>query len=279
MKFLNMFLLFYFGTMSVAMGQSAIHEIFRLESVLDAVKPNCIVLLDLDNTVFESSTMLGSDQWFDGVVEKLIRSGLDGESARVMAQTSADVISDHIVATSVESTTANTITQLQQQLCIVIGHTARRSHMIDATLRHLDEVGVNFKKSYPLIWRNGEFGPNMQFADGVIFANAQDKGLVLEKFLGYRRYRPASVIMVDDRMHNLEKVGRSAQTLRLPYTGFHYRAADAKVHAFVPAVAELQWQQLLTSRRALSDAEAIDRLSRVCLGFFDARTTATAAAQ
>ena len=72
----------------------------------------------------------------------------------------------------------------------------------------------------------------------------------------FHQIHPHQMIFVDDRRQNVDNMEAAFQGSPVPATIFRYGAADSRVKAFNPAVADREWSVFANEGRLLSDEEA-----------------------
>jgi len=151
----------------------------------------------------------------------------------------------------VEASTQRVIHTLQDAGCAVFGLTARYSEMATCTRKAMLQLGVDFAKTAPFPYedlRDPVTGAFM--SGGVIYTNARDKGIILDRFLEHIVFRevlksvsnplagthaqrlkraksslPAELIFVDDRKENCDCVANGVsipQKLGVRLVSYHF---------------------------------------------------------
>jgi hypothetical protein len=134
----------------------------------------------------------------------------------------------------VEPNLPNILHQLSDKGCTVIAITARVPG--ERTKNELQEANFGFfithEFSRPFhlvnhILYKTESG-NVQYADGILFASNDDKGIALEHLLqsgdvNPGRIHPKYVIFIDDALSEVKNVRRSLESLGIPNYVFRYQ--------------------------------------------------------
>jgi len=60
--------------------------------------------------------------------------------------------------------------------------------------------------------------------NGILCTNQQNKGLVLDAFLHYCKYKPSKIISFDDDINALESIGKTCKKYAIPFILFHYQS-------------------------------------------------------
>ena len=74
--------------------------------------------------------------------------------------------------------------------------------------------------------------------------------------------KPRSIRLVDDKIRNVTAVGEEMDKYKIPFTGYRYGAADGRVKAFNPKIAEKQLEHFNKTGYLLSDKEALAKIGK-----------------
>lgn len=66
----------------------------------------------------------------------------------------------------------------------------------------------------------------------MIFCNGQNKGHCLEMAFARWRYRPAHIVVVDDKEYNVQSLREAAIRMNIRFNGFVYQFLNDKVQSF-----------------------------------------------
>ncbi len=127
------------------------------------------------------------------------------------------------------------IQQLKQQGCFVLGLTSMESGAYGVIpdmpmwrYEMLRGMGVAFTQEFG----NYTFTRLPAYRDhypvlykGILCANQQSKGAVLQAFLEQFALRPQKLIFFDDSLDNLQSVGKVCEALGIPVALYHYKGA------------------------------------------------------
>ena len=223
---------------------------------------NTLFLLDIDDTTFDSVSMLGSKAW-----RKYIKEAANQiDSSRNWHDIfSYELALKHPLHT-VEEMTGTFIVEWQDRGFVVCGFTARERNVwydtpkegIDAlTVKQLASVGVNFdnqslENTYPIL------ATAPQYFGGVFFADLESKGEYLLLLLQTTSENPVKIVFVDDKASHVESVDQVLDGLGIPHECYLYTATDAKSKSFIPSIANIQLYYFFKSEGTsfLSDDDA-----------------------
>lgn len=96
------------------------------------------------------------------------------------------------------------------------------------------------------------------YESGVIFSGKQSKGEALQYFLeNIAHYQPKHIIFVDDNPDYLNSMSEMCNSLKIKFTGFHYKAAVFdQDEELSPEIARLQLKTLDEKEIWIPDSEA-----------------------
>lgn len=193
-----------------------------------------LVIFDIDNTIAEpAGTQLGSDQWFYAKIADYEKRGKPYQDAVDATVKELMELQEKLRLQPVEKQTVPFINELQKRNFTTIALTARSCTLIHRTIEQLREIDINFTNE-------ATFKQNFSFAapkaacykSGIIFTGANDKGEVLKAWLKHEQYTPKEIIFIDDKMHNLEAVGKAARDMGISFAGIRYNRLDKKIKSF-----------------------------------------------
>lgn len=133
----------------------------------------------------------------------------------------------------------------------------------DWRIAHLRKLDIDFRCAFPHLFVKevpgiGNEGKSALFKEGVLFANAHDKGPVLSAFLKELDWAPKKVIFVDNRLDYLESVEEALEGTGIDYLGLHYTAVEYQTVDIDKRLAEYQLMHLLQHGVWLSEEEALE---------------------
>ena len=218
-----------------------------MSDISEAITGDTLLIYDLDNTVYEPVGNYGSDQWFFYLNSVYQRNGFSAEDSEEKALELWNRTQYLIKVKPVESSTPQLIREQQSQGIKVIAMTARTQETADITLGQLRSIGVSFEHSsiYDNTLQikqnsNDWLRSDVMLHRGVLFVGEKNaKGAVLLLMLEKLKYRPKNVVFVDDRLRHIIGVETALESIGVPYKGFRYGGADAKVKAFVEFTSEI----------------------------------------
>ena len=94
------------------------------------------------------------------------------------------------------------------------------------------------------------------FLKGIICCDELPKGIVLTTFLQKIDWLPQKVMFIDDNLNFLRSVEEAMRTLKIPFTGVHYRAVEKMKNTIDRDLAHRQYQVLIAEEIWLPDEEA-----------------------
>lgn len=223
-------------------------EIQSMKQILPYVNDRTLVVFDIDNTLAEAKQMLGTDQSFDWIKAKYLKSGLSDSKATEKALLYWQKIQHYSEMKPVEVSTPALVRYLQERKIPVVALTARGRNIAERTYRQLAKIGFSFARSSTTI-----ADPTLGYYKGMMFATGRNKGDLLKLYLSKADQKIERVLFIDDKMHNVNDVKEAFQKTKWELVTFRYSRADRTVAGFNPNVAEIQSVYL---NRILSDEHA-----------------------
>jgi len=218
---------FYFGAMTIVcvcvtifcthIGLHAkIIESDNLDIVLEHAKVGDLVVFDIDNTLSNPKTDLGSSPWFDYHVKQLLAQGVDFYTAVSKLELINKYIEIQPICNSV-----NIIRRLQKQGLCVIALTSRCLPVAKTTVAQMESLGNNFLKNslykddmYVYVKYEG------LYSHGIICSAHNNKGEILFEFLSQVSQisnkkkeeveKITRIIFVDDRLRHVKEMEKAA---------------------------------------------------------------------
>lgn len=210
-----------------------INDAQSMREILKHLSFDSVLLLDLDNTVIESSIELGSDAWFVQLCTHAIREISDKSQAIIMAIHLYHEIQQIVRAQAVEEVSVKIINTLQGIGIPVIAITARDQCLEQATIRQLHDVGIDLDdQGFAPMALSLTTAEQAFYNNGIIYCGGKDKGACFSSFLETSNMKPRHIVMADDKLKHLEHVRQAVEHLGIPFDGIRYGHLDAKVAEF-----------------------------------------------
>jgi hypothetical protein len=252
---MNFVKLFFILTMVAQPLAAQIHQLTKMENILPAIDANTMVVFDIDNTLANPLTELGTDQSFKWMKAGYLKKGYDDAKATTKALSYWAEVQSYIDVVPVERTTPIIVRRLQSKGLKVMALTARSPKLARRTLQQIGRVGYQFTRSS--VMQGVKYIPvgnrKPMHVNGVVFAEGADKGQVLFKILQTMKSVPKRVVFVDDKLHHGQEVLEAIRRLGIEVHAFRYGAADQRVKTFDPRIAGIQAAYL---GRLLSNKDA-----------------------
>jgi len=198
-----------------------------------------LVLCDLDNTLIEpkverEDSPVGGDQWFSGLVEYVKnKKGISTlDAVKIVLPMHYDVQNRVVLKPVEEEKTVETIHDLKE-LYWVMGLTARSLPLVDLTVKKVSDLGFLFSfGSYS--FQKKLSVDSVRLKDGILFCGNNDKGEALLELLSVLKINPKTIIFIDDKYANVEKLDKIFQSRKdIEFIGIHYIYLKSKVESFV----------------------------------------------
>ncbi len=245
----------------VSFAHAKIIETDHFEDILSEIDQNTLVLIDIDDTLINTTSMLGNTSWWNYFVSKILNAHLPLEKVRPQINEVIQKILQRIPMELVETDSADIIKKLQLQgtLALALTGRSRKSDYIkDADLcthEHLAQVGIDFTQT--AIPKHMKDKVCHFFSYGIIFTDYQDKGPFLKDFIGTMGFYPEKIVFIDDQLNQIKSVENAMASLRIPTVGFRYGRLDNLHKQFDPLLVNIQLEALIRKDWVLSDEEAL----------------------
>lgn len=232
----------------------------NIESLFEYVDENTLVIFDIDEVVFRSKQMLGSDKWAYHEGDKFIaecggdvKKGLLAFNPRwVKVQKAVDV-------ELVEPNFSEVLFRLKSMRCPTMGFTARGIDLVERTKVQLDSVHVDLTDN--CYYDGEEEGEGFVFKYGTLFVEiGQDKGVLLRSFFDRICKKPGKIIFLDDRKKNITYLENMCCEDKIPFVGIRYSGFDPIASNFNAKLSDVQLDYFLEHGVVLSDDEAALRM-------------------
>lgn len=240
--------------------RSKIIETNTFSDIQHHIKPRCLILLDIDNTLIEPKQTLGSDQWFDWRIGYYKKIGLEPRhslEAALMDWVSVQCLTDVQI---VEPGAEKVVKYMQDEGFRVMGLTTRGASLATRTLQQLNKTDFDLTKSAPTAKEVVFLNPHeVIFKNGILFTAGTHKGKALFKYLELNKEEIPlesieEVVFINDKRSPLEEIQETCDEHGIPFTGIRYGYLDDKVKNFSEDLALLQFENFA---KILSDEEAL----------------------
>lgn len=191
------------------------HEIYEIKSMSEVgqwIIPETLVIFDLDNTLFESKSIVAHANWFHDILKKYP----DQEKKILKKAWKAIKMAEY---KPVEAMTPDLIKSWQNKGIHIMALTSRDLEVLEPTLRQVKSIGVDFSKTVPRRQKKSKY-----LYEGILFANNNyPKGEALKSFLEDSDFKPQRIILIDDLKNNLFSVCKVMGAI-----GLYYPLVDKK---------------------------------------------------
>jgi FMN phosphatase YigB (HAD superfamily) len=243
------------------LANAKIIETLKFEELLAHADSETLVLIDMDDTLTDSTLTLGSSSW-----RHFLRKHFKGQKHPVVQIDTHDyyayLAAKHVPVKTVEETTLKVVQTLQGKkiptLCLT-GRGKNRwysssiDHIDDLTKKQLLSVNIDFRQSSVPVNLNEQDIPF--YSDGILFSAGKRKGELLKELFTQLNYSPKKVVMIDDKEEELRSIEQALQEMGIPFLGLWYRYIE-KNQQFNPQIANIQLEKMLQQQHLLSDEEA-----------------------
>lgn len=241
--------IFAFSTLS-----AEIIETENIADIMSSVELSSLVLLDMDDTLTDSTISLGTGAW-----RRFIRERCDSKTHDYMTFQ----VAKRVPVRTVEAITPFIVYDLQiqgipvfvlTQRGITLWHETAFQGVDTVTEDQLSSVGLDFNLTQvpePIKLLN-----EVSVQRGVIYSAPKKKGPYLKELLQKSGYKPSNVVFVDDKLEQLQSVEKAMMEIGMPFTGYWYRRAEVDNRNIDQLLALIEMDVLFFDNKVISDQEA-----------------------
>lgn len=223
-------------------------EFDSFKNLASHVKPDTLLILDIDDTLLITKQMLGCDEWF---LHRKNKHGLEKALAEwegIRHLTEMEIVepgSDIIVRS------------LQDQKFCIMGLTTQGLALATRTVQQLLDQGLDLSITSPCSEEHYFTinGHGVIYRKGILFTSGRHKGEAFFKLCETMNYKPKKIIFLNDKSTHIAELETSAEKRGIEFLGLRYSYSDAKKAAFSAEIADIQFTQS-SPARLLTDDEA-----------------------
>lgn len=214
-----------------------IEPVDNFSSLQSYIDNNTIVLFDLDDTTFTSTSFYGSTKFFVKMMhDKISQENLSQGEAKIAIYPEWIESQKQAVITLTDEKIPAHMDTIRKKGIMIYGFTARRPELSETTINQLNKLGIKFDnhpEKFSLIYKN-QLNETLfddseaRFVDGVLFCHeSNEKGKVFKEWYKWlirqtgRKY--TKVLLIDDTERNIASMKEAAKDLRLSYVGLLYK--------------------------------------------------------
>lgn len=235
-----------------------VFESDQMKDILPHVSEGTLVLIDLDNTLIESSIHLGSAQWRDHVRDRARAAGYDKQGVEEVLDQFWLFVQPFVPVRIVDPNAAQVMEDLRKSHIPVIALTAREPRELAHTQKQIASTGVVL--SGTRVFGNATLPSEFPglYQDGVIYCGDNTKSGALLAFFEHIGKAPKKVVFVDDRQEQVDGLAKTMEEMGIEFVGIRFSGADTRVESFDGSIADVQFVLLPI---IISDEEAQQLLS------------------
>lgn len=239
-------------------------ETNTFSDLLKYIRPNSLVLLDIDDTLMEPQQTLGSDVWFRWRINYYKNQGIEPRLALETALMDWVSVQSLTKVKLVEPGTDDIVRRVQDEGFHVMGLTTRGASLATRTTQQLNTIDIDLSRAAPtnneLLFLNPH---EVIFKNGALFTSGTHKGKALFKFLDkineqFSIDEIEEVVFINDKSTHLAQIQETCEERGIPFIGLRYGFSDERVNNFSEEIALYQFEQF---GKILTDEEAIQQLS------------------
>lgn len=214
----------------------------RADSEVYSLHQDAIAVIDIDDTIYEPVAdqqfiRVGSDAWFEDEYRKKMKyfkhdpkysSVSEAELQEIVVNNILPEYTRHQQTVSMQlvegAHTSEVFYRLQNMVpCLFV--TAKNSVLLDDTQRHFQQLNFSLHSRYSNFTGEIEFlekNTVIKIKNGVVHCNGVNKGLVLQKVLTKLDCAPKKILVVDDKLKNIEAIKEVFNPKGVDIIGIHY---------------------------------------------------------
>jgi hypothetical protein len=205
------------------------------------------VIFDIDNTLTHPLSEIGSVEWAEYMRERYIQAGLTPEQATQKQHEIFGLTQLPKNAKVVDESIFRFLQSLPRDFH-VFALTARNPNLMMVTTQQLASVSLigALEANFPKLQQKPA---ELAIERGIIFANGQDKGKILELMLQNAEQIPAAIYFIDDKTYNVEAFDQAMERVnsdretKIAYQSYHLTAVEPLLKSFDAAKADRLWYQ------------------------------------
>jgi len=238
---------------------SQIIETNTFADLLKFIKPNSLILLDIDDTLMECVQTLGSDRWFNSRIAFYKKQGIEDQRALDTALMDWVSVQCLTKVKIVEPGNDKVVRRMQDEGFHVIGLTTRGASLATRTTQQLDTLGIDLTLSAPTREEKVFLNPHeVIYKHGALFTSGTHKGKALFKFLDmikdqFPLEEIDGIVFINDKRTHLDQIRETCEEKGIPFIGLRYGYSDKRVASFDEEIAQIQFEHF---GQLISDDEA-----------------------
>lgn len=235
-------------------------ESSKIRDVMSHVEEDTWVIIDVDNTLIESSVQFGSPQWREHIHKKARNLGYDKQGAEAVLDQFWFFVQPFVPMRLVDPDTAQVVQELQKSHISVLALTAREPLEASHTSAQLDAVEVSLQTPlFPELLKLSSDHPAL-LHKGVIYCGDNTKSEALMAFFNAVGRMPKKIVFIDDKLAQVTELQKTVEEVGIEFVGIRFSATDQRYQSFDGDVADLQFSFL---PKIIPDEEARDMLDKI----------------
>lgn len=235
-------------------------ETKEISSVIPMIDKQTLVIFGIDDIIFRTKTLFGSQEWSKQLIHQEMNKGLSREVCNkklypiwMKAQKYADLV-------LLDSKIPTVLKEVRKKAYGFIGLTSRQPSAAELTNWQLNKFGIDFGDSnFSLFSFISTFKKPTLFRQGILFSNEfYEKGAVFSTWMEQMRTQInkknaiTRIIVIDHQEKNLESMAKAAEALGLEFVGLKYSVSESFKKKINPELIEKEKEILMNN---LSDSE------------------------
>lgn len=235
--------------------EARIIQTSNIQDALPFIDEDTLLLVDLDNCMFEAAQALGHANWFYDELQIRMEKGMSREEAIADAYPDWIKTQKACKVKPLENDFVPMLQLLQNKGIAIMGLTHRQPSVAEATVKQVHSLGFDFLTTAP---SKDSFSipaktPTLYF-QGILFVGDYNKKIdIFEPFLSILKISPKKIVFIDDKRKNVDELEALTQH-DIDYIGIHYTAIENAKPVYNREIAEFQYKfldQIMSNEAAL----------------------------
>lgn len=194
---------------------------------------NKLIILDIDDTILESSQILGTPTWFYSLLNKLRQNGASKLEAYDIMSKIDMFVQDKVAVKPIEDTTLSSIKYWQKNKMLVMGISSRPTSFEEITSKQLKSLGLDFYNKDLVCVEQNWHNTKGYLKNGVLYANeASTQGDIFRYFLELltkKCNRKIELIgQANDQKHYVDEIIKLTEENNIYHIAIIYGKATSK---------------------------------------------------
>ncbi len=192
-----------------------------------------LIVIDIDDTLLESKSILGTPTWFYNMVNKIRHAGASKSEAYEIMGKIDKIVQEQIEVQPIEDALIAAIKSWQKQKSLVIAITSRSNEFAEVTKKQLSNLSLDFYSSLFFCVEQNWSDTHGKFNNGTLYVEeGHTKGELFETFFNILTNTCGVAVnliaQADDQERYIKQINAIAEDNNINYIGIIYGKALSK---------------------------------------------------